>query len=207
MLPELFGIFLLGMVNGMTVCSLSCMPVLGSYLIITGNGFGDGVVSAFSFTGGKTVAYTLLGGLAALFGTMLSEAELPYVKIVFGTLLVAAGLSIPFIEKVSCVTGCSRKIRRVSLFSLGLSSGFVPCPSLAAIFLIAATKTDVISGASCGLVYGLGLAVSPILLIGGLVGRISEILREKAGLFVPVIQIMSILILVGLGFQMMSQEI
>lgn len=207
MLPELFSIFFLGVLNGMTVCSLSCMPVLGSYLMITGNGFGDGVVSVLAYVGGKTVSYTMLGGIAALFGTVLVAEGLPYVKLTSGLFLVAAGLSIPFLKKLSCSNDCGLTLKRASLFTLGLSSGLVPCPSLAAVFLLAATKASIVTGAIYGMAFGFGLAVSPLLLLGGMVARISKTIKEKAAPFMPTIQVISVVILVGLGVRTMIQEV
>ncbi len=207
MLSELFAIFLLGMVNGLTVCSFSCMPVLGSYLMATGDGFQDGIVSVLSFVVGKTLSYTVLGGTAALLGTIFIEGGLPHIRLISGGLLIAAGLSLPLLRTMSCSHGGGCKIKKISLFTLGLSSGFIPCPSLTAVFIIAASKADILHGAACGIVYGLGLAISPLLLLGGIISRISQSIKKEAGHFMPAIQVVSVVILVGLGFRLIFQEV
>ena len=43
---EAMGVFFLGLAYGATICSLTCLPCLGTYLMGCGNGFRDGIIAS-----------------------------------------------------------------------------------------------------------------------------------------------------------------
>ena len=63
-MSDLIGLFLLGLLYGATICSITCLPYLGPFLLTTGEGFKDGILSSFAFFTGKLVVYATLGGCA-----------------------------------------------------------------------------------------------------------------------------------------------
>lgn len=203
---EFSSLFWLGMVSGAGICSLSCIHYLGPYLMGTGQGFRDGVLASWIFVCGKIVSYSILCGCAAAFGklfvseTSISGGMLP------GIILIAAALSIPFSRRLRCGTTKCTTTRKVSLFGLGVSSSLLPCPTMAAVFLLAAKKGAVITGMGYGAMFGLGLALSPILLIGGGLSMIADRLRLETGKLMSVVRALSIIIMIGMGIQLMLME-
>ncbi len=200
------GLLLLGLVYGTTVCSLSCLPYLGPYLLSTGEGFRDGVASSLLFLSGKLLSYATLGGVSALSGRALTVDG--NVRLIIGATLVIAGLSLPFVGgRRRCRKGGRITGRGVSLLMLGISTSLIPCPPLAAVFLLAAGKGSVLSGVACGLAYGLGLTLSPILLTGGALSLISRRLKAEVSWFVPYMQALSALMIVIMGIRILVKEV
>jgi cytochrome c-type biogenesis protein len=206
-LPEFSRLFLLGLASGAGICSLSCLHYLGPYLMGTGQGFRDGVQASWIFMCGKIVSYSILCGCAAAFGKVfLSETFRP-MGILPGIILIAAGLSIPFSRRLRCGTNRCTTARKVTLFGLGVSCSLLPCPTIAAVFLLAAEKGTVIAGMGYGAMFGLGLALSPLLIIGGGLSMISDRLRLSTGNLMPAVRALSVIIMTGMGIQLILMEI
>jgi cytochrome c biogenesis protein CcdA len=204
---EFTSLFLLGMVSGAGICSLSCLHYLGPYLMGTGQGFRDGVLASWIFVCGKIVSYSILGGCAAACGKAFLPDTLGTAGIVPGVILIVSALSIPFVRRRSCgKAGCNTATRKVSLFGLGISSSLRPCPTMAAVLLLAAEKGAVITGMGYGALFGLGLAVSPILIIGGGLSHISHRLRLETGHLMYGVKVLSVLIMIGMGIRLMLME-
>ncbi len=206
MLHEFSGLFLLGMVNGASICSLSCFHYLSPYLMGTGQGFRDGVLASWIFVCGKIVSYSIMCGCAAAFGKLfLSETSKPG-GILPGIILIAAAISIPFSRHLGCSTTRCTTARKVSLFGLGVSSSLLPCPTMATVFLLVAEKKVVIAGMGYGAMFGLGLALSPLLIIGGGLSMIANHLRLETGKLMSAVKALSIIIMIGMGIQLMLVE-
>ncbi len=203
---EFSRLFLLGLVSGAGICSLSCLHYLGPYLVGTGQGFRDGVLASSLFVCGKIASYTILCGCAAAFGKVFMSDALRPGGVWPGLILVAAALGIPFSRRLGCGTSGCATIRKVSLFGLGISSSLLPCPTLAAVFLLAADKGTVIAGMGYGAMFGLGLALSPLLIIGGGLSMIADRLRLETGSLMPAVRILSVIIMTGMGIQLMLME-
>jgi cytochrome c-type biogenesis protein len=191
------GLFTLGLVYGTTVCSMTCLSYLGPYLLGTGNGFRDGVISSLSFGLGKICCYVFLGGLAGYLGRGLPSS--PAQTLTMGIILIGVAISMPFVSKRSCRNKCHQGSKRASLLTLGAATSLVPCPPVLAILTLAAGQGSVVAGMGFGLFYGLGIIISPLLLVGGGLSLVSQKLRQEIKSFMPYIQglAMTILILMG----------
>ncbi|MDH3328283.1 MAG: hypothetical protein OEM01_03530, partial [Desulfobulbaceae bacterium] len=77
-----------------------------------------------------------------------------------------------------------------------------PCPPLVAVFLLAANNGTVLTGMSYGFFYGLGLIVSPMLIVGGGFAMISEKIKQEAKGFVPYMQGLAMLIMMVMAANM-----
>ena len=177
-MTDVIGLFLLGSFYGTTVCSISCLPYLSPFLLTTGNGFKDGILSSFTFFIGKLVIYTTLGGCAAFLGNAwMFYKEMP-VGYIMGIVLIIVGLFLPFVAGGKCHKKARFMGKSASLFLLGLSTSLIPCPPLVAIFALAAKEGSIISGVSYGLSYGLGLTLSPVLIAGGCLSLISKKIKQ-----------------------------
>ena len=200
-MPELTQIFLLGMFYGATVCTVTCLPYVGPYILTTGNGFKDGVQSSTYFLFGKLITYTLMGAIAGYIGSAFVVDNGEATKYIVGVLLIAAGVSIPFNSKKK---NCGKhKSKEGSLFVLGIASSLIPCPVLSTVILLSAKNGTVVMGASYGMAYGIGILISPLLIVGGGLSVISGGLKEKIGEFIPVLQIVAAISIIGQGIKVM----
>ena len=206
-MPEIFSLFLLGVVYGLTICSISCLPYLSTYLMSTGKGFRDGIKAAFVFISGKLLIYSMLGGLAAYIGSKLVVNDFLHLKYTIGGILIAVGLLLPFISKGGCTKRHQLAGKRLSLFALGVSSSLIPCPSLVSMSLLAANKGSVFIGASYGFVFGLGLMISPLVIASGVISLISKAVKVEVKGFAPYLNALSVIIIVMMGVRILTLEI
>jgi len=200
-MDEYFSLFLLGLAYGATVCSFSCLPYFGPYLIGSGTGFKDGVVSSCAFGFGKLFMYSALGGVAALLGRTLTVTHTH--KVIMGAILIAVAVAMPFVTKGGCLKRSQVIGKRLSMFVLGVVSSLIPCPPLTAVFLLATQRGSVMSGVMYGFFYGAGLATSPMLLAGGSFGLISHKIRQEVKDFAPYMQKISMAIMIVIALRMM----
>ncbi len=120
-------------------------------------------------------------------------------KWIMGIAIIAFGLSIPFVSKGECRKKGQAIGKGISLFLLGVSTSLIPCPPLITMFLLAAKNGSVFSGISYGLVYGLGLTLSPLIIAGGGLSIISKIIKTEVNEFVPYMKGVSVLMIVMMG--------
>jgi thiol:disulfide interchange protein DsbD len=179
-MTDMMNIFILGLLYGFTICSLSCMPYLAPYAIGAGGGFSEGVKGSVTFVSGKIFTYSLLGGIAAYFGNEVITLNTNTVSYMLGAVLVAVGVSmLRKKKKGSCSDSRIKKkiIRqysgRLPLFTLGVMTSLLPCLPLSALFLMAANSGIIYKGAAYGFLFGSGLIISPIILAGGFLGFLS----------------------------------
>ena len=200
---EATGLFLMGMAYGATVCSLTCLPCLGTYLMGCGNGFRDGVIASLFFMLGKVASYTIFGGLAGLLGQVLTLTA-GQQRIIPGIALIGAALMLPFMSSDGCKKQYGTTGKRTSLLLLGMATSLVPCPPLAAILLLAAKDGSWFIGAGYGLLYGTGLMLSPLLIAGGGLALIAKKIRLELAGIKPWLQGAAMLIMIIMGMQVLS---
>lgn len=197
------GLFCLGLLYGATVCSITCLPYLGPYLLGTGNGFKDGVFSALLFLLGKVCCYAVLGGLAGLCGQALVASDT--LLAIMGAAVILAGISLPAFGGRSCGRPCRQAGRRLTIFALGTSTSLVPCPPVSAMLLLAAERGSAAAGMVYGTVYGAGLLFSPLLAAGGGAALIGRHCRLEAGKLTPYLRGLAALIMVMMGCGILGQ--
>jgi cytochrome c-type biogenesis protein len=191
------SLFVLGLTYGLTVCSLTCLPYLAPYLMGTGSSFKNGMTNSFCFMFGKLIVYSSLGGIAAYIGQNLEFGK--YSSIIMGSTLVAVALTMPFVNRGKCQKRCPTAGKNISMFILGAGSSLMPCPPLAAIFMLAAQSGSVPEGIFYGLIYGTGLIMSPLIIAGGGLAFIAGSIRQQLGAKMKYIEVVSILIMVNMG--------
>jgi sulfite exporter TauE/SafE len=212
------GSLILGMLYGSTFCTSVCLPYVISYIAGIGAGFRKGVMVTSIYNSGRVTAYALIGGLAGLFKTLVSDAFFlsyqKYSPIAFGFAIILIGASM-FLRKKSstgtCIIekrehlGITKKLTQkfdIRAFSMGFTRGLVLCPPLIALLLaaLALSQTNIIMLA---VLFGLGTAVSPLLILGGATGW----LLNKAPLFSRWISKISAGILIMLGLNVLLNVI
>jgi sulfite exporter TauE/SafE len=198
-LDNALNLFMLGFAYGATVCSLTCLPYLGPYILSAGRGFGDGIRSSLLFMSGKIFCYAAAGGLSAYLGSALVSDNSIAARWIMGAAVIAFGLSIPFVGKGECCNKKQAVGKGLSLFFAGISTSLIPCPPLIAMFMLAAKSGSVFSGISYGLVYGLGLTLSPLIIACGGLSVVSKVIRTEANGFMPYMKGLSVLMIVMMG--------
>ncbi len=201
-MPDILSILSLSIIYGFTVCSLSCLPPLGVYLMGSGRTFTDGLVGGFYFVAGKMLVYGTWGGLAGGFGMLFGVPDIQ--NRWMGIFVIVAGLAIPLAAKTKTSCNCRRTGQqgsRLPLLLLGASTSLVPCPPLAAILLLSAHKGSVLTGMGYGLVFGAGLIVSPLMAASGSMALISGVIRQKVTWIGPYIQGSAVAILLVMGMR------
>jgi sulfite exporter TauE/SafE len=167
-----------------------------------------------TYNTGRIIAYALVGAavgvLSGVFRFLVSEASLlpfqQYSSVAFGIVTIVIGASIlwksrkPSCNEVSYATN-SQSMGKLSqrfdlrAFSLGLSRGLVVCPALLALLVYALPFAAPFDSFVLAVLFGLGTALSPLLLLGGATGW----LLNKAPLFRRWISILGAGILIALG--------
>jgi thiol:disulfide interchange protein DsbD len=205
-----------GLLYGLAVCTASCLPFIASYIAGVGAGFRKGIGLTMIFNGGRILAYSLIGCLVGLFSSILrlfvsTSVTSPfqiYSAIAFGVLTIVIGASIIVKARTPCEcnpqntqnltepTKTSRFGFDVKAFSLGLSRGLILCPPLVALLIYSLPFSTPLGSVGLAFLFGLGTALSPMLLLGGVTGW----LLNKAPLLRMWISIggAAVLILLGL---------
>ena len=202
-LPDLPALFLLGIVSGATLCNLGCLTHLGPVLLGTTSGFREGLRATLQYLAGKFLVYVLWGGIAGWAGAALTlnRDEVRWT----GLLLVAAAIVLPLFNHGKCPGKLAALGKGSTLFSLGAITSFTPCPPLLGILAVAARSGSVTAGLACGAAFGMGLACSPLVLTGGVVGLMAGRLRlEVAGLR-RIFQGFALFMLLILGMQLLME--
>ncbi|MGB9960109.1 MAG: sulfite exporter TauE/SafE family protein [Candidatus Bathyarchaeales archaeon] len=180
-----FATFTLGLVYGSTLCTSECLPYVASYIAGIGADFRKGVTTTFIYNSGRVAAYAILGALAGTLKLFINNTFITsyqkYALLAFGIISITVGIGIFF--KGECFSNaCSGKNCRsvelsklagrfeTSAFIMGLSKGLVICPPLLALILSSLAFSAPIDSFFLALLFGLGTAISPLLILGGITG-------------------------------------
>ncbi len=184
------GAFVGGIIYGLAVCTAACIPYLASYIAGIGAGFRKGVAVTMIFNSGRIVAYAIIGALVGLFSGLfrlaLSNIAISplqiYSSIAFSivTMVIAASIFLKLRKPCDCPDDNSKaKVGKgkkslfgfdIGAFTLGLSRGLVLCPPLVALLIYSLPFSTPIGSVSLAVLFGLGTALSPMLLLGGVTG-------------------------------------
>jgi sulfite exporter TauE/SafE len=208
------GAFVGGLFYGLAFCTSACLPYVASYIAGIGAGFRRGITITLAYNSGRIIAYAVIGAaIAVLSGTfrfLFSEVSLlpfqQYSSLAFGIVTIAIGTMILLhSRRLTCthatqgniIQGSGKLGRRFDLgaFSLGLSRGLVICPALLALLVYSLPFSTPIDSFSLAVLFGMGTALSPLLILGGATGW----LLNKAPLFRKWISRFGGLILIVLG--------
>jgi cytochrome c-type biogenesis protein len=202
LLPEIsnsyVGAFAVGLLYGAVFCTSTCLPYIASYIAGIGADFRKGVIVTLIYSVGRVTAYALLGGLVGIFSNLfrfvVSESSFSafqqYSSYGFGIVTIIIGISVLLKSRSPpqyCNPECNRNVgfgkivRRFDIraFLLGFSRGLIVCPPLALLLLYSVPFATPIDSFAVAVLFGLGTALSPMLLLGGVTGW----LLNKAPLF------------------------
>lgn len=175
----LFGVWLLGLSMGLTACTVTCLPFMGAWVLGRGGGNRAALRDTGVFLLGRVTAYSLLGGLAGALGAWLTQTLSGGVGNLFvGVASIIAGvwLLLPARRNGSC--SAARNGAGTPPFLLGFSLSLTPCAPLASLLAACALSGGAWPGIGYGLSFGLGAALTPLLVIVPLLGIFGQTLRE-----------------------------
>lgn len=186
-------VWLLGLSMGLTACTVTCLPFIGTWALGRASGPREALLHTGVFLAGRVLTYTLLAALAGAAGTGLAKAlGGVWGNGVIGGVSVIAGLWLIFGDRrTGCASpGASAAMapvrfhrRRDSLPPLffGAALSLTPCTPLATLLLLAANSGSTGQGAGYGLAFGLGAALTPIIVLVPLAGRLGREIRAGRG--------------------------
>ena len=187
------GSLVFGLLYGLTFCASSCLPYIISYIAGIGAGFKQGVIVTTIYNAGRIVAYAIIGTIVSLLSAVVSEdffsSYQQYSAVAFSAITVLIGTTI-LLKKQNSTCDCKeQKPDRFGIakltdrfdlraFFMGFSRGFILCPPLVALLVYAATFGQ-INPTIMAVLFGVGTAISPLLILGGATGW----LLKKAPMF------------------------
>ena len=222
LLPEIpnpyVAAFAVGLLYGFTFCTSACLPYVTSYIAGIGAGFRKGVIVTSIYNLGRVTAYALIGGLIGMLKLLVNDAIFlsyqKYSSFAFGIVTILIGTHILLKSRSPSCTcsaengknlGVKKLTERFDIraFSLGLTRGLIVCPPLIALLLYSVTFAAPMDSFIFAVLFGLGTALSPLLLLGGVTGW----LLNKAPLFSKWISRIGAGILIVLGLSMLLNAI
>lgn len=179
-MPDFAGLisaWLLGLSLGLTACTVTCLPFMGAWVMARERG--AVLADTGLFLAGRVSAYALLGlgaGLASAWLTGALKSGLGHIAI--GAASLAAGAWLLWGEGRHRACGAARGAS-VPPFALGFSLSLTPCAPLASLLAFAAQSGSAPLGAAYGLAFGLGAAVTPLLLLLPMLGAFGARLKAE----------------------------
>lgn len=207
-------VWLLGVSMGLTACTVTCLPFMGTWALGRASGQREAFLHTGVFLAGRVTTYTILAALAGAIGLGLAQAlGGTWGNAVIGGASILAGLwllakpagkacgavapeptspkgagrhevavpsnardgATPHTFKVIQVQ--RRKADSLPPLFLGAALSLTPCTPLASLLALAANAGSASGGAAYGLAFGLGAAMTPILVLVPLAGRLGRELR------------------------------
>lgn len=178
--PDLYVVWLLGLSMGLTACTVTCLPFMGTWVLGRGASSQAALVDTGLFMFGRLSAYSALGGLAGALGAWLTQAlESNLGNAFIGLASIGAGLWLLKPEQRTRPCGAARAGGQLPPFLLGVSLSLTPCAPLASLLAVCALSGGVGSGLGYGLAFGLGAALTPLVFILPLLALLGDGLRSN----------------------------
>jgi thiol:disulfide interchange protein DsbD len=182
-------VWLLGVSMGMTACTVTCLPFMGTWALGRASGRGEAFLHTGVFLAGRVTTYTLLAALAGAIGVGLAKALGGSLgNAVIGGASVLAGLWLLRRPAISCGGAPPRLTSQPIRFQrkrdslqplfLGAALSLTPCTPLASLLALAANAGSAPQGAAFGLAFGLGAAMTPIIVLVPLAGRLGREIKS-----------------------------
>jgi cytochrome c-type biogenesis protein len=204
------GMLAMGFFYGLTLCNLSCIPLIGPYIIGTQRGFRRGFDATAVFVITRVATYTLLGGLSGLIGNVaLKSFDSGVLFAVAGSLVLLISAVVIFKPKSAACSKNNGQVQGpvqrswVHMVALGISTSLVPCLPLTAVLFYAATTQSFFTGCLLALMFGIGTSASPLYYIGGAAGWFSDRIRNEIPRYTSMLRTISGVILALFGVRLL----
>ncbi|HTY73975.1 MAG TPA: sulfite exporter TauE/SafE family protein [Candidatus Nanoarchaeia archaeon] len=199
-----------GFLYGLVFCTSTCLPFIAGYIAGINAGFRKGVGVTLIFNGGRITAYAIVGAVVGVFKLIMDNAFRSafqlYSSFAFSVITIGIGATI-LIQNKPLVCDCpavkpEKKVFwgftsrfDVRAYTLGLSRGLLLCTPLLALLAYSLTFAAPFDSFAMAVLFGVGTALSPMLLLGGATGW----LLNKAPLFRKWISRLGAVVLIVLG--------
>lgn len=198
----LFTVWLLGASLGLTACTATCLPFMGSWILGRGGSQKQALLDTTWFVSGRILAYTLLGALAAAAGTWLAQAlRGGSGNLLIGAASIAAGVWLLRSRQTHTPCATSRRVGSAPPLLLGFSLSMTPCAPLASLLAVCAAAGSVKLGMANGVMFGLGAALTPLLILLPLINLFGNALRDNREWLTRWIRWGAALVLILLGLR------
>ncbi len=184
-------VWLLGVSMGLTACTVTCLPFMGTWALGRASGRAEAFLHTGVFLAGRVVTYTLLAALAGAIGTGLAKAlggawgnaAIGGASIIAGLWLLRSPARCGGVPPrlTSQPVRLHRKRDSLPPLFLGAALSLTPCTPLASLLALAAQAGSPAGGAAFGLAFGLGAAMTPILVLVPFAGRLGREMRAGRG--------------------------
>lgn len=210
---SLLTVWLLGVSMGLTACTVTCLPFIGTWTLGRASGQREAFLHTGVFLGGRVFTYTVLATVAGTAGLGLAKAMgSAWGNALIGTASIVAGLWLLFRPAGrSCGPASAKPAvaplrfqrRSDSLPPLffGAALSLTPCTPLASLLALAAHTGSAVQGAAYGLAFGLGAAMTPIIVLVPLAGRLGREIRAGRAWLGRWLAIGAALVLIVLGLR------
>jgi sulfite exporter TauE/SafE len=188
----------LGVVYGLTFCTLTCSPFIAAYVVGADRGTRRAVWLSVVFNAGRVGTYGALGLAVGVVGAaFLEEAAFArWGALAFGAVVVGIGGYLA-VRSRPRACACPREAGLVSRIAarlrpgegasregyaalMGLLIGLVPCPPLIALLLYSAAYGSAAMGLGLGLAFGVGTMLSPMLVVAAAAGWFTDRIARDA---------------------------
>ena len=176
----LFAIWILGVSLGLTACTATCLPFMGTWILGRGGTQLQALRDTAWFVTGRILAYSMLGAIAGGAGMWLSHAMKSGLgNVVIGLASMGAGWWLLRSGKAHAPCGVVKSRGGTPPLLLGFSLSLTPCAPLASLLAVCAAAGSARLGMQNGLAFGLGAALTPLLILLPLIGVLGRSLRDN----------------------------
>jgi sulfite exporter TauE/SafE len=205
LLPQqtsLFAVWLLGVSLGLTACTATCMPFMGTWVLGRGGSQLQALRDTALFVSGRIIAYCLLGAIAAGAGTWLAQVMRGGTgNLIIGSVSIVAGIWLLHSAKAHAPCGVARSAGGTPPLLLGFSLSLTPCAPLASLLAVCAAAGSIRLGVANGAAFGLGAALTPLLILLPLISLLGKNLRDNREWLTRWIRWGAAIVLIALGLR------
>lgn len=197
----LSSVLLLGISMGLTACTVTCLPFMGTWVLGRASSRGEALRHTALFLAGRICTYALLGAVAGSLGRWLvAWLSAGWGNGAIGGASLLAGL---WLLRGRRHQPCAALRQGAGLppYLLGSALALTPCAPLASLLSLAALGGGALQGASFGLVFGLGAALTPLLVMVPAFAWLGRSLRQERQWLSRWLTLGAALVLVALGMR------
>jgi len=209
---SLATVWLLGVSMGLTACTVTCLPFMGTWALGRASGQREAFLHTSVFLGGRVFTYTVLATVAGAAGLGLAKAMGgAWGNGLIGAVSILAGGWLLFKPPGKACSTTSmpgvaplrfrRRTDSLPPLFFGAALSLTPCTPLASLLLLAANTGSALHGAAYGLAFGLGAALTPIILLVPLAGRLGREMRSGRAWLGRWLAVGAAMVLIGLGLR------
>lgn len=210
----IFSMFIFGLSFGWGPCLAACGPLLLTYICGTGKGVRRSIIAYLLFSFSRIAVYLVLG-LAVFF---LGRVILERFGRLSGYILAGMGIFIVFLGILMLLgknlnSGACVFLKRnildkdaKSVIILGIFAGLLPCaPLITALGYSGLTSGNLSQNLLNILSFGLGTALSPLIILVVLAGLLPGLLNRLKGVYMRIFGVICGLIMIAMGAQLIGK--